>query len=364
MAVESILLILFLSLIVGAFITRLLIPIAVLLNLVDVPGGRKDHDGAIPLVGGIAVFSAASINIVLFAPSDLFVRFFLVGCSVMVLIGAIDDRYQINARFRLVAQLIIASIFAYGLGLTIANYGNLLGFGDIHTGVLAIPLTVLSIVAAINGFNMMDGVDGLVGSIGLVSFAALAVLFCESGDVTAGLICFSFIGALLTFLVFNLQGRPGEATRLNKVFMGDAGSMLVGLAVAVLLVYGSQTSAVNSSPAFEPILALWFVLLPVTDMATIMYRRLKRGRSPMSADRTHIHHVLMRAGLSKSQTLAALIFVHSFFVGLGIVLSYTDTPAAFSLLFAVMFIVLYQFLMRHAWKFVRKGREFKQKNYL
>lgn len=363
MAVESILLILFLSLAVGAFITRLLIPVAVLFNLVDVPGGRKDHDGAIPLVGGIAVFAAAAINITVFAPTDLFVRFFLVGCSIMVLIGAIDDRYQINARFRLVAQLLIAGVFAYGLGLTINNYGNLLGFGDIHTSYFAVPLTVLSIVAAINGFNMMDGVDGLVGSIGLVSFAALAVLFSISGDITGGLICFSFIGALLTFLVFNIRGRPGEQSRLSKVFMGDAGSMLVGLAIAVLLVYGSQVSPVNTRPAFEPIVALWFVLLPVTDMATIMYRRLKRGRSPMSPDRTHIHHVLMRAGLSKSQTLGALILIHSFFVGVGIGFTLTNTPPVLSLALAVGFIALYQMLMRHAWKFVRKGRELKQRNF-
>ena len=360
MALESVALILFLSLVIGAFITRLLIPIAVLFDLVDVPGGRKEHDGSIPLIGGIAVFCAAAINILIFADSSLFVRFFLVGCSIMVLIGAMDDRYQLNARFRLFAQLAIAAVFAYGLELTIASYGDLLGMGEIKTGYAAIPLTVLSIVAAINGFNMMDGVDGLVGSMGLVSYIALAILFGFAGDNTASLICFSFIGALITFLVFNIQGRPGEGHRLSKIFMGDAGSMLVGLSIAVLLVYGSQISPVNSSPAFEPVVALWFVLLPVTDMATIMYRRIRRGRSPMSADRTHIHHILMRAGLSKVQTLACLMAVHVFFISAGITMSLASVPAVISTLVAFLFILFYQYLMRHAWKFVRKGREFKQ----
>jgi UDP-GlcNAc:undecaprenyl-phosphate GlcNAc-1-phosphate transferase len=330
-------------------IIKTLKPIAYAVGLVDKPGGRKHHNGVVPLVGGIAIFTGVFISAYLFIDQPLFIRLFMLGGGFLVFLGALDDRYDLSARFRLVGQFLVASIFVYGLECQIGNFGNLVGMGDVKTGWLGYPLAVLSLIGVINAFNMLDGMDGLVGGIGLVSLAGLLYLFgVSNASSTLGLLCTAFIGALGAFLVFNLWGgKPGF--KLSKIFMGDAGSMFIGLSIGVLLIYGSQSEAAE----FKPVTAMWFVLLPMTDMVTIVYRRLKRGRSPMAPDRTHIHHVLMRAGFSPSQALQIMVVCQCVLVSLGILTTTLNFPESISFIGILLFVGLYQLLMKRSWQFIR-----------
>ncbi|WP_096084702.1 MraY family glycosyltransferase [Agaribacterium haliotis] len=326
-------------------IIKLLKPLAYWAELVDKPGGRKDHKGVIPLIGGLAIYAAVSISTFFFIDQPLFIRLFLLAGGLIVFMGMVDDRYELSARFRLVGQLLVCGIFVYGLDIRITNFGNLFGMGDITVGWLGYPLTVLSLMGVMNAFNMMDGMDGLVGSLCLVVFAGLAYLFCQSSNVVPEFLCLTFVGAISAFLIFNIWGSPG-GNRLRKIFMGDAGSMFLGLCIGVLVVYGAQ----NPIRSFEPITALWFVLLPMTDMFTIMYRRVKRGRSPMAPDRTHIHHILLRAGYSRSDALCILVLAQSGCVVLGIVLA---GDALLSIAFALILVALYQYFLKRSWRFIR-----------
>ena len=282
------------SFVLAFAITKLLKPLACWAELVDKPGGRKKHQGVIPLVGGISIYLSISLTTFMFLDQPIFIRLFLMAGGLIVFMGMVDDRYDISARFRLMGQLLVCGIFVYGLDVHIGSFGNLFGFGNLNPGWLGYPLAVLSLMGVINAFNMLDGMDGLVGSSTMVCFCGLVYLFGQNGNETLQLLSTAFVGAIAAFLIFNIWGKP-NGKKLKKVFMGDAGSMFLGLSVGVLAIAGSQ-QPVN---AFEPIIALWLVLLPMTDMFTIMYRRIKRGKSPMAPDRTHIHHILLRAGFGK-----------------------------------------------------------------
>lgn len=332
---------------VTAFVVvKMLKPIAYLVNLVDKPGGRKDHDGVIPLIGGLAIYTSVCITTFLFIEQPIFIRLFLLAGGLIVFMGMVDDRYQLSARFRLAGQFLIACIFVYGLDVHIESFGDLLGIGELNPGWLGYPLAVLSLMGVVNAMNMLDGMDGLVGSIAMVSFIGLIGLFGAAGHTTFQYLCLAFTGAIAAFLIFNLWGSPTKNFR--KVFMGDAGSMFLGLSLGVLLIEGSQ----QPTAAFSPVTALWFVLLPMTDMFTIMYRRIKRGRSPMAPDRTHIHHIIIRAGFSRTQALYIMLIIQSAFVMLGVCSQkFGNESIGFSL--AVTFVVVYQLFMRRAWRFVR-----------
>ncbi len=328
-------------------IVKALKPVAYLIDLVDKPGGRKHHDGVIPLIGGIAIFGGVFMTAYLFMDQPIFIRLFMLGGGFLVFMGALDDRYELSARFRLVGQFLVACIFVYGLQVEIASFGNLLGMGDIYIGWLGYPLAVLSLIGVINAFNMLDGMDGLVGSMGIASFIGLAYLFGVAGSDTFSLLCTTFIGAMAAFLIFNIWGKPNN--KFSKIFMGDAGSMFVGLAIGVLLIHGSQGTEV----AFKPISAMWFVLLPMTDMFTIMYRRIMRGRSPMSPDRTHIHHILMRAGFTAPQTLRIMVAFQCLLVAFGVLATTSNSAESVSFLGILVFVALYQLLMKRSWRFIR-----------
>ncbi len=337
-----------------AAMVKMLQPVAYWLELVDKPGGRKRHEGLIPLIGGISIFIGTFLTGYVFLEQPTFIRLFMIGGGFIVFLGAIDDRYDISARLRLVGQVLVAAIFVYGLNIYLANFGDLLGIGDIRVGWLGYPLAILSLVGVINAFNMLDGVDGLIGSLSVVTLLGLFVLFAGAGHQNIATLCIIYIGGLLAFLIFNIWGKPSKDRTLAKVFMGDAGSMLLGLAIGVLLISGSQ----GENVAFKPAAAIWFVLFPMTDMFTLMYRRLKRGKSPVAPDRTHIHHIFMRAGLKPMQCLAVLVGVQSILVVIGIVVARSDAAdvQVMSMMGVVVFVMSYQLLMRRSWRFVRWSR--------
>jgi len=339
------------SFVLAFAIVKVLKPIAHWADLVDKPGGRKDHAGVIPLVGGLAIYASVLVTTFLFVEQPIFIRLFLLAGGLIVFMGMVDDRYQLSARFRLVGQFLVSCIFVYGLDVQFYAFGDLIGIGELNPGWLGYPLAVLSLMGAVNAMNMLDGMDGLVGSISMVSFIGLVALFGASGDSTFQYLCMTFIGSTAAFLIFNLWGIPTHKA-IGKVFMGDAGSMFLGLSLGVLLIYGSQPQAVKAA-AFSPVVALWFVLLPMTDMFTIMYRRVKRGRSPMAPDRTHIHHIIMRAGFSAKQTLYIMLLVQGAFVVVGVSFYVNQSPEWLSFVVAIGFVVVYQLLMQRSWRFIR-----------
>lgn len=193
-----------------------------------------------------------------------------------MLVGVLDDYYDLPVKPRVIAQIIVASIMIFGANHYIKNLGDLFGFGDVLLGFGGILITILAVLAAVNAFNMVDGIDGLAGMLALITFCALALLLSNNGSSWTFL-AISFLGATMAYLVFNLRW-PFKT--VNKIFMGDAGSMLIGYSVVWLLVIGTQ----STSPSFHSVTALWLIALPLMDMVAIMLRRVRKGDSPFKPD--------------------------------------------------------------------------------
>ena len=329
-----------------AFIAiKLFKPLAVDVGLVDKPNARKHHDGQIPLIGGISIFAAVLAASLLWLPNTLELRMYLIASAMMVFIGALDDKYDLKVRIRIVGQIIIASLMIYGVGGYIANLGDLFGFGDINLGPVGIIFTYFAIIVVINAYNMVDGIDGLIGSLSLNTFTAIAILFLISGN--SGYLSYPLMlaTATLPYLVFNL-GFFKKYT--NKIFMGDAGSMFIGLSVIWLLSMGTQ----GENASFRPVTALWICAVPLMDMLAIVMRRYRKGKSPFKPDRDHLHHILQRAGLSSRQTLIAITVFSVLMSSLGVLGEYFQVPESIELVLFIVIFILYNKYARHfSWKY-------------
>jgi UDP-GlcNAc:undecaprenyl-phosphate GlcNAc-1-phosphate transferase len=285
---------------------KILTPVAVKIGLTDKPTERKNHQGEIPLVGGISIYLGVlftGLVIIIVEPVNPYlVKFviYLFASLLMVSIGALDDRFYLSVRIRLVVQVIVASIMMFIADNAIFSLGNLSSFGDISLGYFAYPLTIITVLGIINAYNMVDGIDGLIGGVSFATFLPLAIVTYRTGDFYLAFFCLLFLVLLATYLLYNLQ-----LTRFTgkKIFMGDAGSMFVGLTVVWLLAICTQEGPSARAAYFSPVVALWFVALPLMDMTAIVLRRIKRGDSPFKPDRDHLHHIFMRAGFSARKTL-------------------------------------------------------------
>jgi UDP-GlcNAc:undecaprenyl-phosphate GlcNAc-1-phosphate transferase len=277
----------------------LLKPIALRAGLLDKPGGRKQHKGAVPLIGGLAIFTGVATASLLTISMDTTLNTWLLCALGVVLLGVADDAEDLSVRLRVAVQIMLTFALCIGTGLYLENLGDLLGLGAIHLNVLGYLLTIVAVVGAINCFNMIDGIDGLLGSVSLVSLGSMAILFNTSGHEMALIISAIFIVALIPYLMNNLLIRPFK----QKIFMGDAGSMLIGMTIIWLLIEGSQG---NATHAFRPVTALWLIALPLMDMVRVTLHRIRSHRSPFAAGRDHLHHILQDAGLTPRQTLIAM----------------------------------------------------------
>lgn len=317
-------------------------PLAVKAGLVDIPNARKHHSGHIPLVGGVAIFISVLFAVMLFAPHSQAINIFLLSAALIVFIGVLDDKYDLKVSFRLMAQTLVACMMIFGAGFYLENLGNLVGLGTIHLGYSGIVLTIIAVIGAINAFNMVDGIDGLAGSLSLVSFIALAVLLGIAHSSWT-IVPILFIGATFAYLMFNLSW---PSKRISKIFMGDAGSMLIGLSVVWMLVIGTQ----SNHPAFKPVTALWIIAMPLMDMAAIMVRRVMKKQSPFKPDRDHLHHICLRAGFTSFQSLLFITSISIIMIVIGISGEILDAPESVMLLSFLFTFFLYVFFIKHVWK--------------
>lgn len=268
-------------------------------GLIDSPGGRKRHVGDIPLVGGLGMF----LTVLVLSPwwlnfTDQHV--WLLGLlAVAVIAGALDDRHRLNARVKLVPQGILAIAVIYGAGMSFENIGAILGSAPVELGKTALFFTVFAIVGTINTANMSDGLDGLAGGYLAIAFSALLYISIESGRVGDAQFLATLLGSMVGFLYLNMRA-PWRSGAL--VFMGDSGSMMLGLALAwSVLSLSSGPDAVMS-----PVVGALIFALPMYDILATLTRRLFSGSHPFRADRRHVHYLLRDSGMSTGRVVSTL----------------------------------------------------------
>lgn len=293
-------------------------------GLVDKPGGRKEHLGKIPLVGGVSIYF--SLWILYFLQPGWLPDFslYMLCASVLLVVGVLDDRFDLPVLPRAVVQAGVAIVMVIS-GLSLSSFGNILFGYPLVLGGLGWLMTVFAVIGAINAFNMVDGIDGLLGALSCVTFASLGILFVMGGNLDLAMGCLSLTVACIPYIMLNL-GIPWG--RKFKVFMGDAGSMLIGFTVIWLLVVATQ----GEEAIMSPVTAVWLIAVPLVDMLRVMVCRVRRGVSPFRADREHMHHILMRAGLSGRWTVLVMTSAQVLNAMIGIILDGCHVPDVWQLL--------------------------------
>lgn len=309
------------------------------IGLVDKPNIRKLHNGSIPLVGGISI--CVSLLYFLFENQDILHNTFLytVSITILTIVGAIDDKLDVSYKFRFAIQVFLSVLVIALGGIKLRALGDIIGIGEIITlGWGGYIITVAAIVAAINAFNMVDGIDGLLGFLSIITFGALAILLTLDGQFNIAYLCLVLIVIIFPYVLLNL----GAFGRKRKVFMGDAGSMLIGFTVVWLLLQSSQN---GTTPPLRPVTALWLIAVPLMDMTAIMMRRIQKGSSPFKPDREHLHHIFQRLGLGSTQTLVLIVTISSVFAAVGVLSEIMNVPEYIMFfLFLICFVLYYSFL--------------------
>ncbi|MFS1538632.1 MAG: UDP-N-acetylglucosamine--undecaprenyl-phosphate N-acetylglucosaminephosphotransferase [Candidatus Phlomobacter fragariae] len=323
-------------------------------GLVDEPNHRKKHQGEIPLVGGITVFFGISLAFMITHEYIPHKWLYLICAGILVFVGVLDDRFDISVKIRATIQAIVAFVMIYFTGLTLDNLGYAFGPWQVTLGPLSYLMTLFAVWGAVNAFNMVDGIDGLLGGLSCVSFAALGILLYQNGNMALAFWCFAVIAAILPYIFLNL----GLLGKRYKVFMGDAGSTLIGFTIIWLLLMSTQ----GEPRLIKPVTALWIIAIPLMDMIAIMYRRLRKGMNPFSPDRQHIHHLIMRSGFTSSQAFILITLVAAIFAVIGLIGERSSfIPEWVILALFLLIFAIYGYCIKRAWKAARFVKRVKRR---
>ena len=290
------------------------------INLVDRPGNRKNHKGEIPVIGGIAIVFGFSLACLLSTRGLTEWRPLFFCLIPLVVVGVMDDHGDISVSKRVVMQVISCLVMIYYGNVRINDFGDLLGLGhSIQFGGLESVITVFCVVGVINALNLIDGIDGLCAIVCLVAFGGILSLV-KLTDASASVSLILYFGAsLFAFLIVNL----GLTQMIvKKVFLGDAGTTIIGFFLSWYLIRMSS----GADTVFRPITAVWLLALPIMDTLAVMQRRIRLKQSPFQAGRDHIHHQLMNIGFSAEKTLAMLATFSFMLAGIGVLCELKEVP--------------------------------------
>jgi len=308
-----------LAFITAYIITYIAIPsiinVARVKNLYDEPGARKAHSSRIPTLGGVAIFGGFIIALAIWSSIQelKLLQYVLAASCIIFLVGAKDDIVELAPHKKFIGQLLATGLLVGMADLRFTNFHDLFGGGDVSYAV-SIIITAFTILVIINSFNLIDGINGLSGTIGAIIACAFGIWFWKHGDYQMVVLAASLVGALVAFLRFNVS--PAS------IFMGDTGSLLIGLLCAVMAIRFVETSGnVNGGDmASVPAVAIGFMAIPLFDLLRAFTIRIARGKSPFSPDRNHMHHMLLDRGISHMNATYILAIVQICFILLALVL--------------------------------------------
>lgn len=305
-----------LSLICGLVFTPIILDYCKKRNIYDLPNERKVHHNAIPRLGGISFLPSmlTAFIVMLFfipvtaeytLPVNIWSAIFLIGLFIIYCTGIIDDLAGLKARTKFAIQIATASLLPFA-GLYINNLYGIFGIYEIPYYV-GIPLTVFFIVFIDNAINLIDGIDGLAAGLSLLALSGFLAYFTyyEVFTHTYSILAAGMIGALIAFSYFNMFGK---SERNTKIFMGDSGSLSLGFTLGFLAVKCAMENTLIWPARQEAIIVpLTLLFVPTADVVRVTLYRLRHHKPLFDADKNHIHHKLMRSGLTQHQTLVAII---------------------------------------------------------
>ena len=327
------------------------------LGMVDEPSRRKRHGGTVPLTGGIAIAAATATTLLTSMPALGSYQVMFVGALLLSVVGILDDLRETSPRTKLVVQVLVAVLMCSWGNHYLISLGDILGMGPLELANWAIPLTVFATVALINALNMLDGADGLAGSLALVMLCFFGFLAWRGGELTALKVIVVTLGAVAGFLPFNL---PHRYIGRMRAFLGDTGSLVLGFTIVWFTIELTQKPA---GVGVAPVVMLWITGIVLFDLFTVTVRRLLQRRHPAAPDRSHLHHVLMRRGVSASKAVAIIVGANMLLglIGTSAWLAGVSEPILFAAFMIVGLGYLAVFLFPA--RFIRGGRRAERRTF-
>jgi UDP-GlcNAc:undecaprenyl-phosphate/decaprenyl-phosphate GlcNAc-1-phosphate transferase len=281
-------------------------------KLFDLPDDRKLHNRPIASLGGVGIFLGLFITILLTVSHKATPEFqyYIVSALVIFFLGLKDDILILSAKKKFLGQMAAAAILVHLGGIRIDNFNSFFGIGDIPEWA-AYLVSYATLIVVINAYNLIDGVDGLAGSLGVVAMGIFGSYFFLVGLEAYALLSFSMMACLLAFLRFNYN--PA------RIFMGDSGSLLLGLINAILVVkFINVAGSVGSALPLTSAAAIGFSILivPLLDTLRVFSIRISRKRSPFAPDLNHIHHLLLDRGLTHNQVTLSCVGLNLAFIAM------------------------------------------------
>lgn len=290
-------------------ITFLAIPsiirIAEIKHLFDEPEVRKSHSSRVPTLGGIAIFAGLIFSLTFWSNQQEILELQFIICSVLVMffIGIKDDLFNLVAYKKLSGQILASAILVHFAGIKLTTFYGLFGVNDLSL-VSSYIISMFTIIVITNSINLIDGIDCLAGSVGVLASSIFGYWFFLADASQYAILSFSLVGSLLAFLWFNRSP--------SKIFMGDTGSLIVGLTLSILSIKFIEMNRVLPRDHINkilsvPVITIGILIIPLFDTARVFVIRSFEGRSPLSADRNHLHHLLLAQGFDHMSSTGILI---------------------------------------------------------
>lgn len=324
---DNILLSSILAFLITFFSIPIIIQVARQKKLFDEPDERKVHKMVIPTLGGLGIFAGFTMAILMGVPLGTpELQYFTAACIVIFFLGIKDDILVLSAAKKFIGQLVAAGIVIKFGGIQINNMHGFLGLTAIpHT--VSIILTLFTLVVIINSFNLIDGVDGLAGSLGLLTSLVFGSYFFYVGQLSYAVMAFAMAGSLVGFLIYNFS--PA------KIFMGDTGSLLIGLINSIMVVKFINVAALQSVKMpleASPAIGFAILIVPLFDTLRVFALRILDKRSPFSPDRTHVHHFLLDMGFNHRKVTLLCVGTNLVFIAMAFLLRGLGTTVLLGIL--------------------------------
>lgn len=343
------------SFLIGLFMMPYVLQMAKKKELIVKPNKRTAHEGGVPNIGGINIFSSFIISYLLFSVGEID-RVILAGMYFILLVGFLDDMIELSPLKKLFGELIAGFLLIVIADIRLTSLHGFLGFEYIPD-IISYPLSFFVYLLVINGLNLIDGVDGLASGLGIMICMFFGIYFQLNDMADLAMMAYSFVGALLIFFIYNVFGNH------SKIFMGDSGALVLGYTIYLLIVAFCELNAYDMGRVdavlimkSAPVVVICVLAVPLIDTFRVMITRIKKRQSPFVADKNHVHHLLLSTGLKHKQVTFILLAVNLFFIGLGLLLRNVQIEIAL-LIVIICAITLIIILWRIVDKYNNKKKE-------
>ena len=340
----------FIGLTIVFYAVPIIVRISITKHLFDVPNDRRINKTVVPNLGGIALFAAISIGSLIGILKNEFPDWRFISSSMIILffIGIKDDIIAISALKKFTAQILSAAIIIILGDIRLTNFHGILGIHEINYSVSVI-VSLLAIVGTINAINLIDGIDGLASSIGILSSLVFGIIFFQNNQINYSVICFATLGSLVSFFVFNVFGKT------NKIFMGDTGSLLLGLLLSIFTIKYNEMfiTAGDLQLSFSPVFSLAILAIPLSDMIRLFIIRMIQKKSPFAADLQHIHHKILKIGFSHLETTLIIVAANLFILGIAFITRSLNNNI--SILILISSVAILSIIPRFAYGYIKSN---------